>query len=225
MHYRWNFDDQNLAFLESEFSSGLFPRSLGRRGGRLLRPLERADAQGRGRLRGHARVRCRSSRTPSPSGWRCSAPTWPTTRTSWGAARRSATTASWRPCGPTCSGTRRRAALIKQTAPRVGRWVERMNTTEPHRSEYQLDHGDEALIADDAVPDTLAAMLAFVADEYLPEITAHVAFANEWLADRPDLEVGHQRHRQPGPPPHRRRRVRVARASRSRPRSFPTVSG
>ena len=33
-------------------------------------------------------------------------------------------------------------------------------------------------------------MLRFVVEEYLPEIVAHVEFANEWLAERPDLVAG-----------------------------------
>jgi hypothetical protein len=32
--------------------------------------------------------------------------------------------------------------------------------------------------------------MRFIADEYLPEITAHVDFANQWLAERPDLIEG-----------------------------------
>ena len=32
--------------------------------------------------------------------------------------------------------------------------------------------------------------MSYVAEEYLPEITAHVAYANEWLAERPDIEPG-----------------------------------
>ncbi len=50
--------------------------------------------------------------------------------------------------------------LIKQHAPRLGRWVERMSTSEPAHAEY------------------------------LPEISAHVGFANHWLDERPDIEDG-----------------------------------
>ena len=76
-------------------------------------------------------------------------------------------------------------ALVKRHAPRVGRWVERMTTAEPYRHEYD---GGAELIGDEAIPDTLVAMMRFVAEEYLPEIVAHVEFANEWLAARPELE-------------------------------------
>jgi len=64
-----------------------------------------------------------------------------------------------------------------------------MATAEPYESEY-LGRTDEGLIAEDAVPDALQAMLRFVADEYLPELAAHVQYANRWLDDRPDLEAG-----------------------------------
>ena len=80
------------------------------------------------------------------------------------------------------------AAIVKQRAPRVGRWVERMTATEPYTHEYDGD-GD-GLIAGDDVPQTLVALLGFVADEYLAEISAHVATANEWLAAHPDIEAG-----------------------------------
>jgi hypothetical protein len=33
-------------------------------------------------------------------------------------------------------------------------------------------------------------MMRYVSEEYLPEITAHVEHANEWLGARPDLETG-----------------------------------
>ena len=84
------------------------------------------------------------------------------------------------------------AMVIKQRAPRVGRWVERMTTTEPYRHEYAPgDEGDDDdLIANDALPATLVAMLRYVSEEYLPEISAHGAAANEWLAEHPDIVEG-----------------------------------
>ena len=43
---------------------------------------------------------------------------------------------------------------------------------------------------DNQLPDTLIQLLEFIATEYLPEITAHVTFANQWLDDQPDLSAG-----------------------------------
>ena len=49
---------------------------------------------------------------------------------------------------------------------------------------------DGKLFADDAIPDTLKSLMQFIAEDYLPEITAHVAFANDWLAEQGDIEPG-----------------------------------
>ena len=75
------------------------------------------------------------------------------------------------------------AALMKAKAWRVWRWTERMNAPDHDAGEY----GDfsEALFADDSIPDSLAHLLAYVAEDYLPEIVAMTAFANDWLAANP----------------------------------------
>jgi hypothetical protein len=81
------------------------------------------------------------------------------------------------------------AMLIKQRAPRVGRWVERMTSSEPYLHEY--GGVDDPNLVDDAnLPETLLAMMRFVADEYLPELTAHVDVANQWLAEHPEIRAG-----------------------------------
>ena len=78
--------------------------------------------------------------------------------------------------------------LIKQRAPLVGRWVERMTTAEPYLHEYPDASGE--LIDDEAIPETLLALMRYVSEEYRSEITAHVEEANIWLADNPDIEAG-----------------------------------
>lgn len=80
------------------------------------------------------------------------------------------------------------AALMQRIAPRVWRWRERMHRPDRDAGEY----GDPpvALFADDGAPDTLKALLRFVAEDYLPEVRAHVAFCNAWLAARPDIAPG-----------------------------------
>jgi hypothetical protein len=76
---------------------------------------------------------------------------------------------------------------MKQTAWRVWRWVERMYAPNQDAGEY----GDvaEAVLADDAVPETLKALLAFVAEDYLPEVEAFMAFYNDAAAG-PDIVAG-----------------------------------
>lgn len=80
------------------------------------------------------------------------------------------------------------AALMKSAAFRVWRWTERMNAADHDAGEY--GRPPEDLFAADAVPETLMALLRFIADDYLPEIRAFVGFANAWLAARPDIAPG-----------------------------------
>ena len=85
-------------------------------------------------------------------------------------------------------------AEMQQRAYHVWRWVERMN-----RAQALLDgYPGEALIADDGVPESLAALLRFIADDFLGEMSAHTAFANAWLAARPELAPGTNGLEDPG---------------------------
>ena len=197
MHYRWSFDEQNIDFLRSEFA--------------LLTPRvdEATAAQGfdhnSGRMRRAAQSFGVTPATMSTieetfhewldlfSAHLVDHPYLLGDRPTLGDYGLMA--AMWahlfRDPAP--------ATLIKQRAPRVGRWVERMSTAEPDEVEYQRPPGASAeLFADDSVPDTLVSMLRYVADEYLAEITAHVSFANEWLAERPELEAGTNGLKRPG---------------------------
>jgi hypothetical protein len=190
MHYRWNFDEQNLTFLESEFTSGLmapmpadqaaefFAHSSGRMRKAAVSfgvtpetapVIEETFLEWLGLFSDHL------AESPYLLGGRPTLADFGLMGSMWAHL--------FRDPAP--------AALIKQQAPRVGRWVERMSTSEPYESEYvRSPHDVGELFADDTVPETLAAMMRFVADEYLDEITAHVEYANQWLADRPDLETG-----------------------------------
>ena len=80
------------------------------------------------------------------------------------------------------------AQIMKQTAFRVWRWTERMNAADQDAGEY----GEVApeLFEGDAVPETLLALLRFVAEDYLPEVHAYVAYTNAWIANHPNLEAG-----------------------------------
>ena len=184
MHYRWNFDDQNLAFLSSEFA--------------LLVPGANHDhdafLHNSGRMR---KAAVNFGVTPQ------SMPTIEAAFHEWldlFSAHLEAhpyllgghptigdyglIAAMWahlyRDPAP--------ATLIKQRAPRVGRWVERMSSVEPYLHEYAT--ADGTLVDETDLPDTLVALMAYVADEFLPEIAAHVGVANQWLAENPDIEPG-----------------------------------
>ncbi len=76
---------------------------------------------------------------------------------------------------------------MKTTAWRVWRWVERMYAPNQDAGEY--GEVAQALAADDAVPATVKALLAYVAEDYLPEIEAFMAFFNT-AAAAPEVEAG-----------------------------------
>ena len=71
--------------------------------------------------------------------------------------------------------------LMQTMAPRVHRWTEKMNMSEAYVDALSEKAGD-ALITLDALPETLTGLMHFIADDYLPEILAHVEYANDWLA-------------------------------------------
>jgi len=73
------------------------------------------------------------------------------------------------------------ARLMQQRAPRVYRWVERMNRADQDAPEY-FNAGTEFL-SDDDVPETLIAVLRTVAEDFVPETLAAARSINQWLAD------------------------------------------
>ena len=77
------------------------------------------------------------------------------------------------------------ASLMKRVAPRVWRYVERMNAPDADASDYP-----ETVLADAPIRDSLKALLRFIARDYLPEIEAHYRFTNEWLEARSDDLTG-----------------------------------
>lgn len=80
------------------------------------------------------------------------------------------------------------ATLMKQIAPAVFRWTERMNSYGSDMSEFP--DREEALLPDDEIPPTLHPLLKTIAEDYLPEIRAFTAFTNDWLAAQTDLKTG-----------------------------------
>lgn len=73
------------------------------------------------------------------------------------------------------------ARIMQQRATRVYRWVERMNRPDQDAPEY-FDAGSDFL-ADDAVPDSLLAVLRLIAEDFVPETRAAAATINQWLAE------------------------------------------
>jgi len=81
------------------------------------------------------------------------------------------------------------ALLMKKIAPRVYAWVERMNGPEEFQ-DHTVNRQSSELFSHDDVPESLLDMMRYVRDEYLPEITAHLEFTNSWLLARPEIEPG-----------------------------------
>jgi len=190
MHYRWNFDETNLAFLETTFEDVL-PNGL--------TPAEREATflHASGRMR---KAAIAFGVTPE---------TYATIEESYAEflsllnahlTERSFLLGGYPTIGdyglfsPLYAHLARDPKplhLMQTTAPRVFRWTERMNMPEHFIDETALKAGTD-LFGFGAIPDTLKALIAFVAEDYLPEITAHVAFTNDWLKtqDAPQLKPG-----------------------------------
>ena len=196
MHYRWNFDDTNLPFLIDDFCAS------------LAAPGSSAEER--------AAVFARSSGAmrKATSGFGVTADTAPLVEAAYleFLARLDAhlahapyllgghpTIGDYGLIAPLYAHLGRDtypAQLMKQRAPRVWRWVERMNAPEQGAGEYADTR--EALFDEDAVPATLLDLMRFVAEDYLPELRAHVDFTNLWLAARPDIAAGHNGLEKPG---------------------------
>ena len=81
------------------------------------------------------------------------------------------------------------ATLMKNRAPNVFRWTERMNLANIADGEFP-GHGEDYL-ADDAIPSTLEPVLALVFRDWGPQWLADAELFNRWVADNPALPVGH----------------------------------
>lgn len=188
MHYRWNFDAENRAFLARDFPAALAPTGAGE----ALQAEVFAGASGRMRK--------------AMAGFGVSPETIPAIEAFYAEFLRlfdaHLETAPYLLGGRPTLGDYglvaplyahlgrdpKPAQIMKSAAHRVWRWVERMNAAVQDAGEY----GEVApeLFADDAVPETLKALMRFVAEDYLPEVEAYVAFTDAWLAERPDIAPG-----------------------------------
>lgn len=82
--------------------------------------------------------------------------------------------------------------LMKQTANRVWRWVERMTAPGDSMGDDMPEFPDmpRDVLADDDIADTLVPVLKLVARDYGPEVTALVDFINAHLEENPDMDSG-----------------------------------
>jgi glutathione S-transferase len=84
-------------------------------------------------------------------------------------------------------------SLMQSKAINLFRWVERMNRPEPDIGEF-VDKGilmsSDAFAPDDEVPETLVAVLRQLAVDFVPETIAAADYINEWLDAQVDLAPG-----------------------------------
>jgi glutathione S-transferase len=81
------------------------------------------------------------------------------------------------------------ATLMKNIAPNVYRWTERMNATAIIDPEFP--GVTDAYPPDDAVPETLGSVLRLVFQDWGAQLTADAAHFNDWVARNPSLPAGH----------------------------------
>ena len=188
MHYRWNFDASNAAFLERDFPAALAPTG--------------ADETTQAQVFAMASGRMRKAM----AGFGVSPETIPAVEAAY--AQFLDLFDSHLAASPYLLGGRPTigdygliaplyahlgrdpypADMMKRTAFRVWRWTERMNASDQDAGEYGAPPPE--LFGDDAVPASLKRLLRFIAEDYLPEVRAFVGFTNDWLAAHPGIETG-----------------------------------
>ena len=79
-------------------------------------------------------------------------------------------------------------SIMQTQAVRTFRWVERMNRPELDIGEFDVQDGE--YLADDEIPDSLIRVLKHLAIDYVPETRAACDCINEWLDHQDDLRPG-----------------------------------
>lgn len=177
MHYRWNFDADNLDFIRANFAEA-FPPGLTR--------VQQAA------MFDHSSARMRQA----GAAFGVSAETAPTIEVSYAEClnlleAHFRTTyyllGGWPTLGDYglmnglyahLARDPHPALIMKRDAPHVFAWTERMNGLP--RDPHHIAGAPEGLF--DEVPETLTALMRFIATDFLPEISAHNQFINQWLA-------------------------------------------
>ena len=75
------------------------------------------------------------------------------------------------------------AHLMKTTAPYVWNWVERMNRPE-QTEEHTVENSPAAMFGAGDISATLKNLMTYVGEEYAAEFSAHVFFADNWLSQQ-----------------------------------------
>jgi len=177
MHYRWNFPDDNLAFVRYHFLHS--QRDVPER-------EEKTEAM-MNRMR-HAAMIFGVTEQSQPVVEALYLECLDALNTHF---ERYPYLLGWRPCigdfgllAPMYAHLGRDpypARLMQQHAPAVYRWVERMNREDQDVPEY-FDAGSDFL-ANDEIPETLIPVLKILAEDFVPETLAAAELINSWLAE------------------------------------------
>ena len=188
MHYRWNFDADNLAFLERDFVKALDPS---------------ADTQTRAEVFGFSSRRMRAA----ARSFGVSPPTYAAIEASYLdlLARLDAhfelypyllgdepSLGDYGLIGPLHAHLSRDphpSQLMKTRALNVWRWVERMTTLDDFAGEYAARPAPGAPAVKSQ---TLASLLAFVGEDYLADITAQIEYLRAWLPQQDEAVLSGQ---------------------------------
>ncbi len=183
MHYRWNFPDENLALLRFHFES-LVPlnrdKAFADKGMNRMRQAAQNFGVTEDRfeliealyLRLVERLDAHFGHSPYLLGGRACIGDFGLIAPMYGHLGRDP----------------RPLSLLQSSAPRLLRWVERMNRPDVDAGEF--GDIDSAFAPDDEVPDTLKAVLKQIAVDFVPETLAARGCINDWLRGQDDLPPG-----------------------------------
>ena len=180
MHYRWNFDEDNLAFIAQQFGLFAMPH---------VPPAERHDmaVHAMGRMR-KAALMFGVNETTGPqieaaymemlAEFESHFATHPYLL---GGAPSIGDYGLFASLFAHLGRDPHPVRLMQNHAPALFRWTERMRNPTADMVEF-IDYPQE-WPAHDAVPDTAQTLMRRVASDFLPEIKAMVDFTNDWLAE------------------------------------------
>lgn len=196
MHFRWNFDADNVDFLRADFGASLAPPGADAATRAAAFDLSssrmRRAALGLG-VQPHAIATIEAAFDALLDTLDAHLGTVPYLL---GPAPTVADYGLYGAFGPHLGRDPHPSMHIKRRASRVWRWIERMGAPDDDVGEYAGRMPD--WLDATAPVATLAALLRHAADEMAGELCAHVAFADAWLAARPGLAAGTNGLERPG---------------------------
>lgn len=184
MHYRWNFDAENIDFLRLHMAMIVPPGDTGlRMAGKIEEAMRRAT----------------SSFGVHPETYELIEQVY---ADQLGALDRHFAEHAYLLGGRPCVGDfaliaplfghlgrdPKALALMQAKGAHVFRWVERMNWSEAGLVEFSRK--DETYLDDDEIPETLIDLLRAIAEDFVPETLAAAEVINAWIAEQGELTPG-----------------------------------